>query len=115
MKGKERTLILPIHIDLLLCFIKLYLCYATLKFFGIILGIGLVVTFFNVKDILFKYIFKLEKLCAQDLIFTGFDNKDRYNMMCIFFFDSECNLEEVKKNLIENGIKKNAKLRVRLV
>jgi hypothetical protein len=103
------------YIELAVYLGKLLFCVKVLNYFGIIYGIMGIILFFTIKDFIFTKIFNLEKLNTNELLLLGFNNKDRCNMICIFFFKNKIDHVRLQERFIEKGIKQNRKLRTRLV
>ena len=102
-------------IETVQCIFKLCLNIKIILEFGLFQGILLISICIILQKYILKFFFNLEKLSTNDLLFLGFKNSDRSNLMCLFFFENKINIEAIKERFIEKGIKQNKKFIKRLV
>ena len=102
-------------IETVQCIFKLCLNIKIILEFGLFQGILLISICIILQKYILKFFFNLEKLSTNDLLFLGFKNSDRSNLMCLFFFENKINIEAIKERFIEKGIKQNKKFTKRLV
>lgn len=93
---------------------KLYLTYYFISNYGIIFGCVIFYLSMVLYRIAMKKIFNLEKVNNLDLYFIGGNNREKFNLIGVFFFD-DLDIEKMKKIIIERSISKIKKFRMRLV
>ena len=100
--------------DVLSSFFKFYLIYYLISNYGLIFGGFLFYLSTIVYRLLVKLSFNLDKVNNLDIFFIGRTNREKFNLMGVFFFD-DFNEEKMKDLLIEKGISKIKKFRMKLI
>lgn len=100
--------------ECIICFLKLVIfieIFAYFKFLSSVMIISLIIL---TKILFLKYVFNLRELTPNDMLILAFKKEDRNTMISTFFFEEKMDSEKIRATLIE-GIKKNKKMRMRIV
>jgi len=100
--------------DVLSFFVKAYITYYSFSKYGVIIGLVLCYILFHMLRFFMKVAFKLERVNNIDIYFIGKTNREKFNLMGAFFFE-DFDEKKIKQLIIERGLSKLKKFRMRLI
>lgn len=97
-------------VEFFLCIFKVYVIFKIIHLFGFFFGIALNYSVFTLLDLIYKYIFKLERLNHFDLTFLKKAKEGSFNVLGVIELDN-FDADKIKNLVINKGIRRLKKLR----